>query len=68
MFTPFFVARTDVAVEVGRALFKLGEVFDSLQRSLRTKQSLNVDSTQRRGFNATAILLRTNIADEVESC
>ncbi len=55
-----------IAVEVSCALFKLSKVFDRFQRALRSEETLNVDATQARCFDAAAILLRANVADEVE--
>src|SRR5687767_4039046 len=64
----FLSSENRISVEIRRALFKLREVLDSLQRTLRTKQPLNIYSSQRRGFDTTAILLRSNITNEVKRC
>src|SRR5262249_46966788 len=54
-----------VAVEVGGPLLELGEVFDGLQRTLRTEETLDIHAAERRGLDAMAELLRANVADEV---
>src|SRR5207245_11238384 len=43
-----------VAVEVGGALLELSEIFNRLERSLRTEQSLNVNAAQRWRLNPAA--------------
>src|SRR5882762_3437328 len=43
-----------VAVEVGGALLELSEIFNRLQRSLRTEQSLNVNAAERWRLNSAA--------------
>ena len=65
MLTPFLVAITGSPSKVSGALFELREVFDRLQRALRTEQSLNVYAAQRRRFDPAPIFLRPNVADEV---
>ena len=65
MLTPFLVAITGIAVEVGRALLELGEIFHRLERPLRTEQSLDVHAAQRRRIDAVAELLRTDVADQM---
>jgi len=54
-----------ISIEVGGALFKLGEVFHGLQRALGPKQALNVHTAQTGRVDAMTMLLWTNVADEV---
>ena len=65
MLTPFLVAITGIAVEVGGALLELGEVLDALQRALRAEQPLDVHAAQGRRLDAVAELLRPDVADQV---
>ena len=61
----FFCRQDRVAVEIGSALFKFRKVFNGLQRTLRTKQALNIDAAQGRRFYAVAIFLRPDVTDQV---
>ena len=65
MLTPFFVAITGIAIEVGGPLLELGEVFDARQRPLRAEQPLDVHAAQGRRIDAVAELLRPDVADQV---
>jgi hypothetical protein len=57
--------RYRIAVEVGGPLLELGEVFDALQRPLRTEEPLNVHPAERRRVDAMAEFLWADVADEV---
>src|SRR5690606_10350962 len=54
-----------VTVKVSRALLKLGEVLNGLERTLASEQPLDVHSAQRRGIDAMTVLLRADVADKV---
>src|ERR1700682_3171006 len=58
----FFLCDDGIAIEVRRALLELSEVFHRLQRSLRSEEALNIDSTQRCRVDPVPKLLRANIA------
>src|SRR5207244_13510876 len=55
-----------IAIEVCRPLFKLSKVLDRLQGALRSEKALNIHAAQRRCLNTPEILLRPDIADEME--
>jgi len=54
-----------IAVEVGGALFELGEILDRLQGTLGAEEPLNVHAAEREGFDAVAELLRASIGGQV---
>src|SRR6266481_8682825 len=54
-----FLSRDDrIAIEICCPLLELRKILDCFQRSLRTKQPLNVNAAQYRGFDPMAKLLR----------
>src|ERR1700752_2837903 len=62
----FLGSNNRVAIEVGGALLELREVLDRPERTLRAEEALDVHPAQRRRLDAAAVLLRADVADEVE--
>src|SRR5205807_747404 len=54
-----------IAIEVSRALLQFREVFPRLKRALRPKQSVDIHPAQTRRIDPMAMLLRTDVANEV---
>src|SRR5262249_14763338 len=54
-----------VAVEVGAALFELGEVLDRAHDALRTEKALDVDSTQGGRVYPSPVSLRSDVAHQM---
>ena len=54
-----------VTVEIRGALLKLSEIFNSLESTLGTEETLDVDPAESRCVNTMAKLLRANIADQM---
>ena len=54
-----------VAIEVGGALLELREILNRLKRPLRAEQALDVDAAKARRFDAAAMGLRADVADQV---
>src|SRR6266403_3573804 len=55
-----------VAVEVSGALLELSEIFNRLERSLRTKQALNVNAAERWRLNPPSVFLRTSVSHQMK--
>ncbi|MFC6979570.1 hypothetical protein [Microbulbifer taiwanensis] len=62
---PLLGGNDRVAVKIGGALLKLGEILDAFQGALGTEQALDIDAAQGRRIDAVAVLLRAYIADQV---
>src|SRR5580765_4120541 len=54
-----------IAVEVGAALLKLGEILHALEPPLRAEEPMDVEAAQRGGINAMTELLRADISGQV---
>src|SRR5688572_29264570 len=54
-----------IAVEIGGALLKFGEVLDGLERALGAKETLNIHAAEAGSIDAAPVCLRANIADEM---
>jgi hypothetical protein len=57
-----------VSIKIGGSLLKFSEVFDGLQRPLRTEKALDVYSTKGRGVETMTELLGTNISHQMGGC
>src|SRR5258707_12319535 len=54
-----------VTVEIRGALLKLSEVFNGLESTLGTEETLDVHTPESRRLDAVAELLRPNITDQM---
>ena len=54
-----------VTVEIRGALLKLSEIFNGLESTLGTEETLDVHAPESRGLDAVAELLRPNITDQM---
>jgi hypothetical protein len=61
-----FLGRNDrITIEIRSALLELREIFNTLQRSLRPEQSLDVHASQTRSIQTVAKFLRSYIPNQM---
>ena len=64
---PLLGRNNRISIKIRSPLLKLREVLDRFERSLRSKETLNVHSPKARGLDAMSKLLWTSVASQVSS-